>query len=122
MRLLDRILTEGITAFGDDAAKAEARELFSSLPESQLVVIDNVAEYYYREMERKRVGGTKVPLHTSDFPNVMLPFSQTFMEFRAPAGNILQKFFPLVGFYLEMAPVESNYILVACMIVREYAS
>ncbi|MDP2720462.1 MAG: hypothetical protein Q8O75_00775 [bacterium] len=75
MRLLDRILSYGFQIFkGVSTSKAEMLE---DLGGSQLVVIDNVADYYYSQ----RLGDF---FSTADFPNVMLPFELCFFEFRLP--------------------------------------
>ena len=70
MRLLDRLLTERFKV-----GLADRDEVLSLLKNAQLVVADNVADYY---MDEK---GKDVP-RPSDFPNVMLPFEYTFIEMR----------------------------------------
>lgn len=77
MRLLDRILAESFLSVSD---KVNVPYLSGYLGQAQLVLIDNVAAYYRQEIERKKEAKEKI--EASDFPNVMLPFEQTFLEMR----------------------------------------
>jgi hypothetical protein len=93
MRLLDRILSEGFKTNDLQMARVY-HEAMSDLGTAQLVVIDNVAEYYHREMERRREFGGKVS--ASDFPNVMVPFSYAFFDMR-PSTQDLKSLYSEVG-------------------------
>lgn len=77
MRLLDRIRAEG---FMTASFKLNESHLSGDLGQAQLVLIENVAQYYRQEIERKKEAREKIEV--SDFPNVMLPFEQTFLEMR----------------------------------------
>ncbi len=91
MRLLDRLLSEGFDA-GSLPDKTAAIEL---LTRSQIVVADNVADYWlkYRNDD--------LPT-TSDFPNVMLPFEYTFLEMRFSLSTEIGKHLETSGILLNM--------------------
>ncbi len=104
MRLLDRILAEGFKT--NDLHMAQVyREAMSDLNAAQLVVIDNVAEYYHRDMERRRDTGGKVSF--SDFPNVMVPFASAFFDMR-PSTQDLKNLYSEVGVLAYMVHKTSD--------------
>jgi hypothetical protein len=77
MRLLDRILSESfITA----KVNPDIAEITRRLESAQLVVIDNVADYHFQDLQRRLKADETMKI--SDFPNVMLPFEMTFLEMR----------------------------------------
>jgi len=79
VRLLDKILSEGFGTYdvlSDDGTK----NTLECLRNSQLVVIDNVAEYFFTQ----RIDDF---FSVSDFPCVMLPFELSFFEFRIPGRD-----------------------------------
>lgn len=73
MRLLDRILSEGFSCLKKDLDRAV---IAAMLHAANLVVIDNVAEYHFQNLDKI---SSMMP---TDFPNVMLPFECTFLEMR----------------------------------------
>lgn len=107
MRLLDRIITEG---FRTNDPKLPDQQVMENLLAAQLVVIDNVAAYYFQEAERKR--GEDNAISADDFPNVMLPFPFTFLDMRPPAADQLRERFPEVGILMRMIPKTDNVLSV----------
>lgn|GEM_PF-6097836 len=82
MRLLDRILSEGFNSVKPDE---DVEQVQRKLEASQLVVIDNVADYTWGILNYERkVNEIGDLIKVSDFPNVMLPFEQAFLEMRTP--------------------------------------
>lgn len=75
MRLLDKLLSEKF-----DTRAQNVDQIREVLGASELVVADNVAEYW------ASLAGEKMPF-PSDFPSVMLPFENTFIEMRWPRGG-----------------------------------
>jgi hypothetical protein len=98
MRLLDRILTEGLVRTEPNVNKLVAVQ---GLSKAQLVVIDNVAKYHFQELPQK-LDGDPAALKATDFPNVMLPFEVAFLEMRIPQGSGLANDFSEAGVLLEM--------------------
>lgn len=95
MRLLDRLLSERF-----DVGSADPGLIHGVLAKSQLVVADNVVNYWATFKSRG------VPL-ASDFPCVILPFEHTFIEMRLPrecattsSGSVLEA----SGLLLTMGP------------------
>src|SRR5262249_33100089 len=94
MRLLDRLLAEGFELRMTDK-DVEPQKVQQLLSEAELVVADNVAEYYWGRSRNSKEEKFPEP---NDFPNVMLPFEGTFIEARIPelrdsvecAGVLLQ--------------------------------
>lgn len=76
MRLLDRILSFGFELY--EGAQINKGDVSEDLRNSQLVVIDNVADYFFSQRLEDF-------FTASDFPCVMLPFELCFLEFRFPA-------------------------------------
>lgn len=83
MRFLDRIMANG-TWSSDDLSLANGT-LMDDLQKAQLVVIDNVADYYYQTTGQPKE--YKADLKATDFPNVMLPFKNGFLETRIRVGS-----------------------------------
>lgn len=98
MRLLDRLIAEGFST-GDPVINID--HTMDNLRKAQMVVIDNVAGYYFDELVRKYVDGKNVI--ASDFPNVMLPFDLVFMDVRLRQTNSpVSGIFEEAGVLLEM--------------------
>ncbi len=95
MRLLDKLLTEGFELRVKDKG-VEAQVVRQLLFEAQLVVADNVAEYYWDRGKNSKEEKFPEP---DDFPNVMLPFENTFIEARIPG---LRDRIDYVGVLLQM--------------------
>lgn len=91
MRLLDRILAYGL----HEDARIHNANVIQNLLNSQLVVIDNVADYFFTQ----RFGDF---FTVSDFPCVMLPFELSFFEFRFPPQGKVFKGCDEVGVGLMM--------------------
>lgn len=72
MRLLDKLLTRRIA----HEHELHLPTVMQLLNDSQLVVADNVSEYYAKTR-------LTVDPEASDFPNVMLPFDLTFVDMKA---------------------------------------
>lgn len=72
MRLLDKLLTRRIA----QDHEYHLPTVMQLLKDSQLVVADNVSEYYAKTR-------LTVDPEASDFPNVMLPFDLTFVDMKA---------------------------------------
>lgn len=90
MRLLDRLLAQGCDTFRTNLPEEMRQWVTSSLEKAQLVVVDNVADYHFQELQRKIVANETQKLDVTDFPNVMLPFESTFLEMRVRNFPILQ--------------------------------
>ena len=126
MRLLDRILCFGFEVGQKDVIDEQVLE--NELNHSQLVVIDNVAEYFFSQRIQDF-------FTTADFPCVMLPFELSFLEFRFPKGRI-ETVCDEVGVSLamcspdDMRPLHPNifgreevvYCLTGYIFVRQHGS
>ncbi len=93
MRLLDRILSYGF----DSRTMHDKGPFAETLRKSQLVVIDNVADYYASQVT---TGNNSVQV--SDFPNVMPPFEYSFVEMRFPSSSSLKVAYEAGGIFLVM--------------------
>jgi len=94
MRLLDRILGEGFSHH-ENVDDSDINIFKDFLNKSQLVVIDNVANYYFSQ-------GLNDFFTASDFPCLMLPFETAFLEFRIPKSERKKLDIEEVGFILTM--------------------
>jgi len=127
MRLLDRMLSQGF-GVNPKHAGSLADYLLTVLKDAQLVVVDNVAKYYFSNKISDNV------LKVSDFPCVMTPFEHTFMEFKMPHEYKQQTNMEEVGMlmfvtddiekYLENFPEIMNqegvkYCLVSDIFIRQ---
>jgi hypothetical protein len=101
MRLLDRLIADGFSV--EDlywAARNESlRELLMT---AQLVVIDNVVDYFVQETWRKIEAKDHYDL--SDFPCVMLPFEVAFLDMRFAPSDPVRRHFDIreAGLLLQM--------------------
>ena len=77
MRMLDRILSSGFEVC-EGVRFINKDNVVENLSNSQLVVIDNVADYFFTQRFEDF-------FTAADFPCVMLPFELCFLEFRFPA-------------------------------------
>jgi hypothetical protein len=97
MRLLDRILS-GELSFGHQGADRVLEALLSFPGGPQLVVIDNVAEYFSEQMDR-----TKDEITINDFPCVTPPFPSIFFDFRIKqSSKLLYEGFEEGGLWMRM--------------------
>lgn|SRR3989338_7497069 len=100
MRLLDRIFSYGFETVLEGIV--DEALLLRDLTMSQLVVIDNVADYSFSQGYSKGRDYAG-PVLVTDFPNVMLPFELSFFEARfssqisTKTGNVEE-----VGAFLTM--------------------
>lgn len=92
MRLLDRINIEGCVDVGLPAGFKEMLDGY--LKEAQLVLIDNVAQYWNQQFLDN---ADKQEVNASDFPNVTPPFPFTFLEFRPSASSRAHAVYEEVG-------------------------
>ncbi|MEI6281003.1 MAG: hypothetical protein WCP17_03340 [bacterium] len=102
MRLLDRILSEGLITYDSDET------LQGNLERAQLVVIDNVTTYCYQVAQQQQ-GQPENDVKSSDFPNVMLPFETAFLEMRPRLqahGGVFPDVYDEAGLLMRMYRIE----------------
>ena len=81
-RMIDRMLSQGVRlpAWRETNEEAVRRILSQCLPVATVIAIDNVARYYFDDLQGRHQHGWYI----SDFPNLAPPFRVYFMEFRFP--------------------------------------
>src|SRR5690348_12289999 len=99
MRLLDRILATGFLRDVDSLTKEGFAVVNQLLNKAQLIVADNVAEFYWNRVTN---GPEDRMPEVSDFPNVMLPFETAFIEMRCPQTAFERVEY--IGALLQMKP------------------
>ena len=106
MRLIDRVFSEGFVTYDLDM---DVDGVMSLLAKAQPIMMDNVAEYYFSQLNPMTQGyQIKDKFFTSDFPNVMLPFEFTYMEFRLPQSVFLSPQITEIGVLANMFSVEEG--------------
>jgi hypothetical protein len=102
MRLLDRILSKATLIADGTEDKKSLQDLLMALANAQLIVIDNVADYYWEQFlsrENRAVG-------VDDFPCVMPPFPSIFFDFRVRQSSLLYPQFEEVGLWMRIVEKE----------------
>lgn len=98
MRLLDRILLKATLIADGTDNKDVLQDLLMALAAAQLIVIDNVASYFWEHFlprENEAVG-------VNDFPCVTPPFPSIFFDFRIRQSSLLYPQFEEAGLWMRM--------------------
>lgn len=102
MRLLDRILSKATLLADGTEDKKSLQDLLMALAAAQLIVIDNVANYFWEQFLSTEDWNVAV----SDFPCVMPPFLSIFFDFRVRPSTNLYPQFEEAGLWMRVVEKE----------------
>lgn len=83
-RLIDKLILANVSDIPKESDFHAKRRWPNALKKSPVIVLDNVAEYFYRNNPDMNTGQILKEWGIFDFPNVAPPFSEMFCEFRVP--------------------------------------